>query len=180
MAITMTSAVKATIEWLMKDTLTDGTVIQDQGSAMLFNKTLATGTAVDTADRVWHKKQSIGATTNLDLDLSGGSSLSIFGTNVDITFVKIKSIFIKNHSTTSGDELRVGPNASGTPLSAHILTPFNAVNTAVVVVGADSAMVLASCKDGWAVTATTADLLRIRNPGANAIECTIVIIGTSA
>jgi hypothetical protein len=104
---------------------------------------------------------------------------------VAISFAKLKAILLMNLSTTAGDILRVGPNANGTPLAAHIEAPFQSgVSTyqqnSVVAVGADSPLLLCSKKDGWAVANGATDQLRIYNPGATAVDYKLVLIGASA
>lgn len=179
MADQCTGSVKIDLQWVLKEVLADSREFKHAG-AQRFDKSWADGTGVDANDKLWFSTGSLAATTNLDLDLAGGLNFSLFGTNVGISFAKVKLIVVWVKSTTTGDKLLVGPNASGTPLSNHILTPWNNEEESVNVVGADSFLMLPSMKDGFAVTAGTGDLLRIRNPGAGAVTYEILIVGTSA
>lgn len=172
MADTLTSGIQAKIDWSFGEAL-DLSTVRDAAS-LEFNKSLADGTAVDTADKVWHDTRSITAGANDDLDMTALTH-SIFGSTVTISFAKIKAILIVNNSTTSGDELRID-----TSVAAALLTPFASSATTKVEIGADSALLLSSKKDGWAVTNTTADIIRIHNPNAGTVSYSIVIIGTSA
>ena len=172
MADTLTSGIKASIDWSFREALDLSTVAD---SAILeYSESLADGTAVDTADKVWHDTRSITTGANDDLDMTALTH-SIFGSTVTITFAKVKAILIVNTSETTGDELRID-----TSVANAILTPFASSATTKIEIGADSALLLSSKKDGWAVTAGTGDILRIHNPNAGTVSYKIVIIGTSA
>jgi hypothetical protein len=174
--MTMTSKLEGRLTWLQKSAqnLSTSTVVD---SAYLdFAVDLATGTAINTADIVWHDSTTLASGANRDIDLSSTSSCvrAIFGTNVATTFVKVKAIVIKNKTTTTGDELILDSSVANAFLGWCI----NA--TSKCQVGPNSLMVLSNLADGWAVTAGTGDILRITNTGTATISYDIAIIGTSA
>lgn len=161
------------------DTLANGETVT-RSLSLAFSHTIADGTGASQMDKAWYGSGSIAATTNLDLDVAGGLTLSIFGTNVDVTFAKVKLIVIKNTTATTSLPLLVGPNASGTPLGTHFLGPWNAVNTGVNVIGPSSVFVAANFVDGFPIVAGTTDVLRIRNGNGSAVTYEALIMGTSA
>lgn len=130
--------------------------------------TLANGTGSSQADVVWHDTRTLAATSeNLDL---AGSLTNSYGTTV--TFAKVKGIFIHNKATTTAFNLTVGAAAS-----AAWATFLGATHTAVI--GPDGILLAWNPIDGYAVTATTADILKI-NAGSNSVTYDIWIVGTSA
>ncbi|MCA9100061.1 MAG: hypothetical protein KDA63_02865 [Planctomycetales bacterium] len=172
MADSLAVEIQTRLRWLFSDSLDLSTVADSSG--VEYEKNLADGTSVDQVDKIWHDQRTVAATSNDDLDLTALTN-SVFGSTITINFAKVKSILVVNTSTTSGDELRVGAAASNA-----FTAPFNGGATSVVEVGADSALLLSSNKDGWSVTGGSADVLRIANPGGNSITYKIVIVGTSS
>jgi len=172
MADSLAVELQTRLRWLFSDSLDLSTVADSSG--VEYEKNLADGTGDDQVDKIWHDQRVLGAATNDDLDLTALTN-TLFGSTITINFAKVKSVLIVNTSTTSGDELRVGAAASD-----PFTPPFNGGATSVVEVGADSALLLSSNKDGWTVTGGSSDVLRIANPGGNSITYNIVIVGTSS
>lgn len=135
--------------------------------------TLASGTGAGKADKLFADRRTLAASGTEDLDLAG-VLLDAFG--VAITFARIKGLVIVA-SKDNVNNVLVGA-ASGSPWatllnSTGVLTlrpgAFVAVGTGV----ADPT--------GYAVTATTADLLKIANSaGSTSVTYDIHIIGASA
>lgn len=171
MADTLTVDLSAKVQWLFSDTLDLSTV--SDASSVSYARSLADGTGLDQADKIWHDSRTVSAGANDDLDLTALPQ-SLFGSVVTIAFSKVKALLVVNMSTVSGEQLRVG-GAAANAWSA----PFNGVSASLVLVGPDSPLLLANKKDGWTVTAGTGDILRITNPTAAAITYRIVILGTS-
>lgn len=139
-----------------------------------YETVLATGTGAGQADRVFSDTRTLAASGTEDLDLAGVLT-DAFGATV--TFVKIKALIISAAAGNTNNVL-VGGVAAGV---ASIITP---AATGIVVVrpGATFA-VLAGVGDatGYAVTATTADLLHIANSAAGtSVSYDVIVIGTSA
>lgn len=172
MSDTLAIDVKASLAWLLSESLPLSTVIDN--AALEYDESLADGTGADQADVLWHDERSLAASSNDDLDLTN-LAMAVFGGSAAVDFAKVKAILLVNTSTTSGDVLRVG-GAGAAAFSA----PFANDDDAVVEVGPDSPLLLVNKKDGWSVTPSTAHVLRISNPGANAITYRMVIVGTSA
>jgi hypothetical protein len=173
MADTLAVDLKASVTWLFSEGLDLSTV--SDNAKLEYALSTADGTGADQADKLWHDQRTVNATSNDDLDLTALTNV-LFGSTVTVNFVKVKAILIVNTSTTSGQVLRLGGAGAGLAFA----TPFNGSATAVVEVGADSCLMLMNKKDGWTVTPTTGDILRIANPNAAAVTYKIAIIGTSA
>ena len=134
---------------------------------------LASGTGVGKADRVFSDRRSIAASSSEDLDLAG-VLLDAFG--VAITFARVKGLIV-TAAATNVNNVVVGA-ASGSPWAGllgatHTLTLRPGASFAVMAGEADAT--------GYAVTATSADLLKIANSSSgSAVSYDIVIIGASA
>ncbi|MGW3330612.1 hypothetical protein ACWDF9_08730 [Streptomyces rubiginosohelvolus] len=134
---------------------------------------LGSGTGAGKADRIWSDRRTLAASGTEDLDLAG-VLLDAFGAT--ITFARIKGLVIAAAAGNTNNVV-VGAASSNpwvTLLGAtHTLTVrpggFVAVGTGV----ADAI--------GYAVTASTGDLLKIANSaGGSAVTYDIHIIGASA
>jgi hypothetical protein len=139
-----------------------------------YQTVLQTGTGAGQADKIFSDTRTLAASGTEDLDLAGVLT-DAFGAS--ITFVKIKALIISAAAGNTNNVL-VGGVAAGL---ASILTPA-ATGVAVVRPGATFA-VFAGQADaaGYAVTATTADLLHIVNSaGSTTVTYDVIIIGTSA
>lgn len=170
MAKTLTAELVAKIGWLYQDELDLGNVL-DVNSLEVTDE-LASGTAVDQADLIFHDRRTLTASANDDIDLAG-SLVDAFGDT--LTFAKIKGILIRNRSTTVGDILNIGGG------SANFINWIAAAGD-IVKLGPGGVFLLWNPSTaGYAVTATTADILRITEAGgANSVDYDIVLIGTSA
>lgn len=169
MALALTLNYDLSLSWTYTNAL-DLSTPEDR-KRLNFLDSLASGTGLDQADRIFHDSRSISTGANDDLDLAGGLT-DAFGTT--LTFVKIKGIFIKNTATTAGEILNVGGG------SAHFINWIGAAGD-IVKIGPDGLFVLWNpSAAGYAVTATTADILRITNAGAGTIVYQIILVGTSS
>lgn len=134
---------------------------------------LGNGTTAGNADRVWSDRRTLAASGTEDLDLAG-VLLDAFGSA--ITFARIKGLVIAA-ADANVNNVVVGAAASNpwaTLLGAtHTLTLRPGAFVAVGTGAADAT--------GYAVTATTADLLKVANSGAGtSVTYDIHIIGASA
>lgn len=134
---------------------------------------LSNGTGAGKADRVFSDRRTLAASGTEDLDLAG-VLLDAFGTA--ITFARIKGLVI-SAAAGNTNNLLVGA-ASGSPW-ATLLNSTGVVTLrpgAFLAVGTGVADAV-----GYAVTATSADLLKIANSAAGtAVTYDIHIIGASA
>lgn len=139
-----------------------------------YSTILATGTGAGQADKVWHDQRTLAASATEDLDLAGGLTDAL---GAAVSFAKIKALII---SAAAGNTNNVVVGGVAAGLST-ILQP-QTTGLLVVRPGATFA-VFAGAADatGYAVTATTADLLHLANSAAGtSVTFDIVIIGTSA
>lgn len=171
MAVSATGTLSCVFAWLMADTLDNSTPTDRDDVSYV--KELASGTSADTMNIVWHDTRTVSGSSNDDLDLTNLTA-SYFGVSGTRSFSKVRGIYIQNNSSVSGDVLNVG--AAGTN---PFVEPFASVSASKVQVGADSVVVISNKKDGWTVTNASSDVLRIANPGSNAISYTICIWGQS-
>lgn len=134
---------------------------------------LASGTGVGKADKVFSDRRSISASSSEDLDLAG-VLLDSFG--AAITFARIKGLIVSAAATNSNNVVvgAASSNAWAALLGAtHTLTLRPGAAVAVMAGEADAT--------GYAVTASTGDLLKVANSGAgSSVSYDIVIIGASA
>lgn len=127
------------------------------------------GVGSNQADRVWSDRITLAAAAQT-LDLAGALTSKLDGTTV--TFVEVVAIYIFNRATASGYTLTVG-NATAP------VTTIVGASAHTIKVGAGGELLLTSPIDGFGVTATTADGLKL-DPGANTFDVDVIIIGRSA
>ncbi len=135
---------------------------------------LATGTGAGQADKIFSDTRTIAASGSDDLDLAG-TLLDAFG--AAITMARVKALIVTAAAANVNNVL-VGGDATNT-----FLTWVEAEPDAVVLRPGATLALFAGEADatGYAVTATTGDLLRIRNAaGGSSVTYSIVIIGCSA
>ena len=130
------------------------------------------GTDADQMDLIWHDQRTLAASTPEDLDLSG-SLVDAFGTTMafaDVRFMMIKA------SASNTNDVWVG----GTGTNAFF--SFLGANTDYVIVKPGGTLFLYSPSDpSYAVTAATADLLKIENSSSGtSVTYDIYIGGASA
>lgn len=156
----------------------DLTTVLDLGTAsapasVSRSVTLGSGTGAGKADRVFHDRRSVNASSSEDLDLAG-VLVDAFGQT--ITFARIKGLII-SAAVANANNVVIGAAASNpwaTLLGAtHTLTLRPGATVAVMAGAADAT--------GYAVTAATGDLLKVANSGAGTpVSYDILIIGASA
>jgi hypothetical protein len=168
MAETLSTQISSSLVWLFQDTL--GLTTIADASRLEFDAQLADGAGDGQANMVWHDLRTIAATATDDLTLSGLPQTN-FGSSVTISLVSVKALLIVNASTTPGDDLLVGAAAT-----AAWSAPFGA-STDRVRLPADSCLMLVNQLGGWPVAVGTADTLRIANPGSDAVDYKIVVVG---
>lgn len=135
---------------------------------------LASGTGAGQADLVFSDTRTVNASSNDDLDLAGGLT-DAHGNS--LTFAKVKGLVIVA-SASNTNNIHVGGDATNTFLTWVVAEP-----DAVILRPGASLALFAGVADatGYAVTASTGDLLRITNAaGGTSVTYDIVIVGTSA
>lgn len=132
---------------------------------------LASGTGIGKADKIWADRRTLAASATEDLDLAG-VLLDAFGTA--ITFVKVKGLYI---SAADANSNNVVVGAATAPWATLLST----TGTLTLRPGAFVGVGTGAADAGYAVTATTGDILKIANSGAGtSITYDIAIIGASA
>ncbi len=168
---TLASEVKASMQWLFQEPLALTTV--GNASQLAYDEALASGVVADLADRVWSDQRTLAAGANDDLDLTA-LGYSLFGSAVSISLARVKAILIVHTATTAGEKLTLDSSVANGFTGA-----FGGSATSKIEIGADSPLLLASKKDGWA-TGPSNKVLRIHNSGAASATYNIAILGTSA
>jgi hypothetical protein len=133
---------------------------------------LANGVGANQADRIFHDRRTLAASATEDLDLAG-VLLDPFG--AAITFAKIRALLIAADAANTNNVLVGGASANG-----FVSWVGGATHTVTVRPGG---LLLLTAPDAtaYAVTAATADLLKIANSaGGTGVTYDIVIIGASA
>jgi hypothetical protein len=173
MATSLTTRIQLTIS----ATATDTAVVLPDGNSpsqsLSYGKTWAwaSGTGVDTADRIYMKKDTVATGTPKTYDIAGGLT-DILGNT--ITMAKVNAIIVVNNSVTAGEILTVG--AGSNPLLNWVIATGDGVKA-----GPGGAVV---CLDpslaGYAVTGGTGDVLQISVAAGATVPIDVIIIGRSA
>ncbi len=170
MADTLSCQFKASIHWYFQESLDLAFVLD--AAKLEYDRSLADGTGVDQADKVWHDARTLAAGASEDLDLNALANV-IFGSTVTINLAKVKGLLIVNLATVAGEDLIVG-GAAAQPFSAWLGASGDRVR-----VPADSCLLATNRKSGWAVVNGVGDTLRIANVGTGPISYKIAVVGTS-
>lgn len=131
------------------------------------SETYTFGTGDNNAKEWYSGERTLSATTGESLDLAGGLTSPLGAT---ITFTKIKELYIEIDAPDGTKSLRVGPQA----VSNALVLPFADASDYLTIYD----KIWISNPYGYAVTASTADLLRIYNPGASSITYRLFVVGT--
>jgi hypothetical protein len=144
--------------------------------ALAWSTILASGVGAGQADRLFTDTRTIAASGTDDIDLAGDATFKdAFG--VAMSFVKVKGLFIRA-AAANANNVVVGAAAT----NGFIAWVGAATHTLTVRPGAVLALFAGSSDTvGYAVTAATADILRVANGGAGtSVTYDIAILGTSA
>lgn len=138
-----------------------------------YRLTTADGALAGQANRVFYDQRTLTASSTEDLDLAG-VLLDAFG--VAITFARIKGLIV-SAAAANINNVVVGAAAS----NGFISWVGSALHTVTLRPGATMALMAGQLDaTGYAVTAATADLLRIGNGGAGtSVTYDIVLIGAA-
>jgi hypothetical protein len=165
-------ALDSRVKLLVTSLLTGSTDLQSRSAPLeySYNKALTTGTGANQADRLFTDQRTITASANDDLDLAG-SLTDAFGATV--TFARVK-LLVVTAAVGNANNVVVG-GASST-----FNTWVTGTSPAVLVRPGGMLALAATDATAYAVTATSADVLRISNSGAGtSVTYDIVIVGTS-
>lgn len=130
---------------------------------------LSDGTGADQAKELWTDTRTLTASSSENLDLAGVLT-DVFGNT--LTFTKIKALIVKADAANTNDVV-VGGHAT-----AACASFFNDATDKVKVKPGGLVAFVAPDANGYAVTATTADLLTVANSaGGTSVTYTIIVIG---
>lgn len=155
------------------------TAVLDLGSASAtlsksYTATLASGTAVGQADKIFHDTRTLAASATEDIDLAG-SLTDAFGTT--LTFVRIKALIVAAAAANTNNVIVGGASAT-----QFVSWNGGATHTVTVRPGAAFALI-AGVADatGYVTAAGSTDLLKIANSSSGTgVTYDIVVIGASA
>ena len=167
----LASEIKASINWLFQEPLALTTV--GDASQLSYDDQLSNGSAADQAEH-----DLVGSTNRCRQrprrSRSDESDAHAVRLDAVDRFGQRQSNFADQYfdddERSACDWIRRSANAC--------TAPFGGSATSLVEIGADSALLLSSKKDGWTVDSSH-KILRIANPSADAITYNIVILGTS-
>ena len=170
-------SILARVQWVFTNTGTSGDT--STASSFSYTKSLTSGTSASQADRFYAISSTLagGATSNVDL---AGSLVDVFGNT--ITFARIKVIYVELTADTTSTGLSVGGHATAA-LANWITSTDSLANDAPAVKIRNGGCFLLACTDatGYAVTATTADILKLTNlDGTNTATYKLALVGASA
>lgn len=133
---------------------------------------LDTGTGLNQADKVYVDTNTLGASSNVDVDLAGSLTDAL---GAALTFARVKAVFLRAASGNTNNVV-IGGAASN-----QFVGPFGAGTHTIAVKPGGFFGIIAPDATGWAVTAGTGDLLRIANSGAgSSVTYDLMVIGASA
>lgn len=164
--MTQTANVRASIDYVR-------TAAPDAGSSRVEQKIaaaieLANGITDGKADLAFLDARTLASNTPESIDLSG----SLTGADgLPVVFAEVCAILIENPATNT-TALTIGNVTNGAQLF------FGGAAHTVVLAPGDFILVYA--KAGWAITATTADLLKIANASGASNTYNLALIGRSA
>ena len=166
----MASTLDATVSLRIRGTQTNALDLSSTVDTLnqLWEQAFANGTGINQANKVWADTRSINSASNETLDLAG-SLVDAFGTT--LTFTKVKGIFIRSRSTNT---TALTVSAASAPIVG--LFGDDTADTLLIQPG-DIWMRIIPSAAGLAVTATSADGLKIANASGAAATYDIVIIG---
>jgi len=137
-----------------------------------YSKDLASGTGDNQADQVFSDERTLAASATENLDLAG---VLVDALGATLTFAKVRAIIIRAADANTNDVV-VGGHAT-----AAFATPFGDVTDKVKVKPGGIFVLIAPKGAAYAVTATTADMLKIENSaGSTSVTYEVIIIGCSA
>ncbi len=154
--------IKMNVGWDFQSTNTFGTNTI-LNARFDYSKTLANGTGSGNASKMAAVTYTIGTSATQAIDLAA-SLTDPFGNS--ITFALVKVIYIELSNATAASAIRIGggSDGAGTAALANLF-----VSTSDIIRVRNGGCFMIACTDGtgYAVTATTADILGIKNEDAS-------------
>lgn len=117
------------------------------------------------ADLLFHNQYSIAGSGSQNIDLSGALTDAV---GQSCVFSKVYAVMIYVTTATPGTIVNIG--------NSNFLTWLGATGD-LVKLGPTGLLILANTIDGYAVTASTGDILTIANPGGSGVTVKVAILG---
>jgi len=167
----------ARVNWDYQNALDWGNAVNS--ASFSWSSRLSNGTGASQADVIFVKQGTLAGAATLNVDLAGGST-DMYGNT--ITMARVKVIYVELTTDTTSTGLYVGGHTT-----AALVNWISSAGT----IGTDQPKILVrnggvfylACTDatGYAVTATTADTLKLTNAdGTNTATYKLAIVGASA
>lgn len=151
----------------------DLSVIATATLNMAKSSSFSTGTGANQADRMFFDSRNILASANDDLDLNGTTLIDALG--VPLALARLKLLAIYAYPGNANNIVMDGA------ASARITTMMGGTTPTLTIRPGGMFLLTAPDATAYAITATTADILRITNGGAGtSVNYDIVAIGASA
>jgi hypothetical protein len=132
---------------------------------------LTDGAGINQVNRMWSDERTLAASATEDLDLVG-TLIDPFGQA--ITFARVKALFVAANPANANNVVVGGAASNGFTTWASGTTP------AVIVRPGGLFALMAPDATGYAVTASTGDLLKVTNSGAGtSVTYQIVVLGSA-
>jgi len=160
-------SISGQVQWTFTDIKDWGNSVNS--SVFSYSTYFTDGTGAGKANKIYISYSTIAASGNVTFDLAG-SLLDMFGNT--ITMTKVKVIYFELLNSTSASSVLIG--AGTNPMVNWVAAAGDAVRVR------NGGFFLLSCSDatGYAVTAGTADVLRILNEdSSNIATYRVVILG---
>lgn len=129
---------------------------------------LSAGAGANQANKLFADTRTVAGSANDDLDLFG-SLVDPLGAT--LSFASIKAIYIRA-ADANVNELSIGPASSN-----GFLGPWADASDRVKLKAGELFLITNRAETGWAVTASTGDLLRVTNTGSGDVSYDIILIG---
>jgi len=166
----MAETLSANVKIACNATLTGDSDLGGRDYSLGYKKTLTFthGTGLNQANQIWTDTRQIAASGSDDIDLAGVLT-SPLGTT--LTFTKIKSIIVYAYDTNVNNVV-IGGDANG------LVNWVGNVNDVVNLRPGGFICLAAPDATGYAVVASTGDILQIANSGSGtAVDYDIIVIG---
>ncbi len=169
MAVTVnTSSIKLNVN----ATLSSAVDIGSASQSIAYAKTLSftDGTGANQINAVWQDSRNVAASTADDIDVAGGLT-DAFGNTLTLT--KVKGIIVFSYAA-NGDNLKIGGDAT-----AALINWVDDATDEIILAPGGMFMIGNPSAAGYAVTATTGDILQITNVDSGAAaDYDIILFGS--
>lgn len=167
----MATTFSGTLKITATGTLEKDTDLSSLAQTLNYSKTytLTNGTSADNANRMWIDTRTLTASSSEDLDVAGGL-VDAFGDT--ITFTKLRGVIVSAAAANTNNVVVLGDAVAG------ITSMTGAMAQTITVRPGGTVALIANDTTGYAITATTADLLQVANSaGSTSVTYDIILIG---